>query len=99
MTKNIVLSLLMFATSFVIQGVRAVKLTGSSQGEESKDAGNIELMKILSSNQNFGMEIFDKLFVRPDTPHIFLSETNDLVSAMASEFAEMVTVESIGKSY
>ena len=45
------------------------------------------------------MDIFDKLLVRSDTPHIFLSETNDLVNAMATDFAEMVTVESIGKSY
>ena len=56
-------------------------------------------MKVLSSSKEFGMDIFSKLLVRPDTPHIFLTETNDLVNAMAAELPELISVESIGKSF
>ena len=56
-------------------------------------------MKVLASSNEFDKDMFSKLLVRQDTPHIFLTETHDLINAMAAELPELISVDSIGKSY
>lgn len=43
--------------------------------------------------------MFSKLLARYDTPHLFLTETTNLIKSMAMDYPEIVSVQSIGKTW
>ena len=57
------------------------------------------MREYLESSKLFDIELFAKLLTRPDTDHIFLQETIDLIHSFALDYPEFITVDSIGKSW
>ncbi len=57
------------------------------------------MREYLESSKLFDIDLFAKLLTRPDTDHIFLQETTDLIHSFALDYPEFITVDSIGKSW
>lgn len=59
----------------------------------------MEVKEILEGSSSFDKDVFTKLLVRYDTPHIFLTETTNLIKSMEIDYPEIVSIQSIGKSW
>ena len=57
------------------------------------------MREYLESSKSFDVDLFAKLLTRPDTDHIFLKETYDLIHSLALDYPEFISVDSIGKSW
>ena len=54
---------------------------------------------ILASDKTFTNDMFKQLLVRPDIPHMFLSDVNKLIGGIKNDFPDIVKVDEIGYSW
>jgi len=52
----------------------------------------VEVKEILEGSSSFDKDVFAKLLVRYDTPHIFLTETTNLIKSMEIDYPEIVSI-------
>lgn len=57
------------------------------------------IREVLQSDEHFTQDMFKELLSRPDIPHLFLSEANQLISNLQKEFKDVVKVHSIGNTW
>jgi hypothetical protein len=79
--------------------ILGVSMTFAIRLAEAPPAFSIkDILSNMGGYSEMKQEEFDKIFIRPEINHMFLSDVDRVLDSLAKDFSDVVKVSSIGQS-